>query len=972
MTRSVARARFGLVLLAVLLAPSVGYAQSAISGLVRDTTGGVLPGVAVEAASPVLIEKVRSAVTDDQGRYTIVDLRPGTYTVTFSLNGFNTLKREGIDLPGNFTATINAELRVGALEESVTVTGDSPLVDVQNTQRTHVISREQLDSLPTARNYSGVAALLPGVRMTNTDVGGNQQIEQIYMISHGSRRTDTALQVDGMSINSLMNDGEVQAYFSDAANSEVTYQTSGAGADVATGGVRINMIPREGGNRFSGSLFAGGSSGKWQADNVTDELRARGLVNGNRVDLIADFNVGVGGPIKKDKLWFFATWRRIASNDFVANTKFEDGSQGRQEQWVQNQMVRLTWQISPRNKFTVYHDRYPKWKSYEMGSNYEPETAAYRRDPHHALYYTGQAKWTSPVTSRLLFEAGYSTNVEYVTILYQPGVGQDRGTPAWFTTVGKQDLLRGTIYDGVPAPTQGIDPKKYNATATASYVTGSHALRAGLQWGFGDYVIDRDINADIVQLYRNGVPDSVRVYNTPVQSHEHLNADLGLYAQDAWTLKHVTLNLGVRFDDFNGEISQQDLSAGRFVPARSFPQTGGMPNWRDISPRLGFSYDPFGNATTAIKATFNKYVAGQTLGFAQRYNPLQLQSDTRTWSDLNSNNLAEDNEIGASNNVAFGQPLLQRRPDPEIKREYDLEYSASVQHQLLRGVSVNAAYYRRGVHNMVATTPTQFSRSDYTVVNIVSPVDGSVIPVYNLSSAKNGLLDRVDTNSTNADLRRQTYNGVEIGATARFGRGSAFGGWTFDRRILVHCDELENWSNLPNTLYTSLGQNAAQPKSDYHFCDQSALDIPFLHELKAAGSYTLPWSDVQLNAAFQSYPGAPLPTRWNISRTTRYAADCKGPCTPGALVIPSLTPASYLVDLVAPGTAYYARQNQLDFGVRKIFRIRKVQYSGQLDLFNLTNSSYIKSQNNTIGPSLGQPTSILQPRLLRIAIQARF
>ena len=129
---------------------------------------------------------------------------------------------------------------------------------------------------------------------------------------------------------------------------------------------------------------------------------------------------------------------------------------------------------------------------------------------------------------------------------------------------------------------------------------------------------------------------------------------------------------------------------------------------------------------------------------------------------------------------------------------------------------------------------------------------------------------------------------------------------------------------------------------------------------------------MQLNAAFQSYPGAPLPTRWNISRTTRYAADCQGPCTPGALVIPSLTPASYLVDLVAPGTAYYARQNQLDFGVRKIFRIRKVQYSGQFDLFNLTNSSYIKSQNNTIGPSLGQPTSILQPRLLRIAIQARF
>ncbi len=299
------RGRLALALLVLLAVPSFARAQSAISGVVRDTTGAVMPGVTVETASPVLIEKVRTAVSDDQGRYSVIDLRPGTYTVTFTLTGFNTFRREGLELPGDFTATVNAELRVGALEESVTVTGAAPLVDVQNTQRTHVLSREQLDSLPSARNYSGLAALLPGVRMTNTDVGGNQQVEQIYMITHGSRRTDTSLQVDGMSINSLMNDGEVQAYFSDAANAEVTYQTSGAGAEVSTGGVRINMIPREGGNRYSGSLFFGGSSGTWQGDNVTPALKARGLAAGNRVDLISDFNVGLGGPIKKDALWFF-------------------------------------------------------------------------------------------------------------------------------------------------------------------------------------------------------------------------------------------------------------------------------------------------------------------------------------------------------------------------------------------------------------------------------------------------------------------------------------------------------------------------------------------------------------------------------------------------------------------------------------------------------------------------------------------
>ena len=209
----------GLALL-LLLAPVTAFAQSAISGLVRDTSGAVMPGVTVEVASPVLIEKVRSAISDDSGRYTIVDLRPGTYSVTFTLEGFNTYKQEGLELPANFTATVNAEMRVGALEESVTVTGAAPIVDVQNTQRQVVLNRELMDSVPTARSYSGLASLMPGVRMSNTDVGGNQQMEQIYMTVNGSRQTDTTVQVDGMNLNSLMNDGQVQAYFSDAAIAE--------------------------------------------------------------------------------------------------------------------------------------------------------------------------------------------------------------------------------------------------------------------------------------------------------------------------------------------------------------------------------------------------------------------------------------------------------------------------------------------------------------------------------------------------------------------------------------------------------------------------------------------------------------------------------------------------------------------------------------------------------------------------------
>ena len=286
----------------------------------------MLPGVTVEASSPVLIEKTRAAVTDGEGRYSIVDLRPGTYLVVFTLTGFITLRRDGLELPANFTMQINADLRVGSLEESITVTGDAPVVDVQSTQRTQVLNRELLDALPAAT--TPVWPLMPGVRMSNTDVGGNQQMEQIYMTVHGSRQTDVTVQVDGLQMNSLMNDGQVQAYFSDAGNAEVTYQTSGVGAEVSGGGVRINMIPKEGGNRFSGSAFAGGTNGSWQSNNVTDELKASGLVSGDRVDHISDYNYAIGGPIMQDRLWYFHTFRRIATNEVVANNFYKDGVRG--------------------------------------------------------------------------------------------------------------------------------------------------------------------------------------------------------------------------------------------------------------------------------------------------------------------------------------------------------------------------------------------------------------------------------------------------------------------------------------------------------------------------------------------------------------------------------------------------------------------------------------------------------------------
>ncbi len=266
MTRSAKT--ISLVIFAALF-PAVAHAQSAIAGVVKDTSGAVLPGVSVEASSDVLIEKTRAVTTDGAGQYKIVDLRPGVYTVSFSLTGFQTIKRQAVELPTDFTATINADMKVGALEESVTVSAASPIVDVQNASHMQVLNREAMDAIPTGRTIQGLGQLIVGVNLSLPDTGGARGMQQTYMSTHGQSAANNTVMVDGMMVNGLQADGAVQSYFNDAMSQEVAYQTSGIGAETSAGGVRLNLIPKEGGNRYSGSFAGAYRPGKWQGNNLT-------------------------------------------------------------------------------------------------------------------------------------------------------------------------------------------------------------------------------------------------------------------------------------------------------------------------------------------------------------------------------------------------------------------------------------------------------------------------------------------------------------------------------------------------------------------------------------------------------------------------------------------------------------------------------------------------------------------------------
>src|SRR5439155_13544516 len=360
--------RSGSVLLAaaacLVFLPLAANAQSAFSGVIKDTSGAVLPGVTVEASSPVLIERARTVVTDGEGRYTIVDLRPGPYKITFTLAGFAVVVRDAVELPGNTTVPINVELRVGSVEESITVSGESPLVDVQNAQRTHVLERTVLDALPTTRNMQTVGAPIPGVKLSRPDVGGSQGMEQAYMRTHGADDRHTSMQVDGMIVNSSMGDGNIQAYNDDALAQQVVFQTSALPAEVAAGGVRVNMIPKDGGNTFKGGGFFGGTAHGWQSDNNDDALRARGFLYRNFVQHVQDFNFNIGGPIVRNRLWFFSTARHVSVDEGVGNAFYavpyeghQVGDPAIQGQYVRDALVRLTYQATSKNKFSAYFER---------------------------------------------------------------------------------------------------------------------------------------------------------------------------------------------------------------------------------------------------------------------------------------------------------------------------------------------------------------------------------------------------------------------------------------------------------------------------------------------------------------------------------------------------------------------------------------------------------------------------------------
>ena len=591
--------RFLAVAAAVLLlAPAVAVAQSSISGSVTDDTGGVLPGVTVEASSDVLIEGSRVVFTDGTGSYNIIDLRPGEYTVVFTLPGFGTLVRDELILGADVALPIDAVMSVGSVEETITVSGETPVVDVQQVQRIEVMTRETQEAIPTGRSTWSYALLIPGVKARAPDMGGTAGAQQSEMMGRGLDAAHTTVEIDGMMINTLISDGRYQAYMNPMMAAETSYTTSGATAETQNGGLRINMIPNEGGNQFSGNFFAGGTPGAWQADNLNPRLQDLGVLETPRVSIIYDFNGSIGGPVFRDKLWFFSSARRNVIDDGVLNSTNRDGSPALDRNSITSANARLTWQMNQQNKLSVMFDKVRKRRFSEHGPGDDIETAAQSWTSPH--YDTGTAKWTGTLSNRMLAEFGFSLVYEdwdpgyyrfsslgdydyfsqtkpaggelatcFSTPCYDaPGsaayMAQMAPGANWYNVVPKIDSHLGMTYGVSDEHEQNNYSHRWAYQSAVSYVTGSHSFKVGMNFSHGQNRHTRTGNGDLTQRYDDSPNTYGRTLDFVTSSHfaAEANNALGLppgtTGAAEWADVHNFPENRAYNLDYNGGIYAQD------------------------------------------------------------------------------------------------------------------------------------------------------------------------------------------------------------------------------------------------------------------------------------------------------------------------------------------------------------------------------------------------------------------------------
>jgi hypothetical protein len=991
-------------LVCAVFLPALAFAQGSITGAVKDATGALLPGVTVEASSPALIEKVRSVTSDGAGQYRIVDLRPGTYSVTFTLPGFGQYKREGIELTGSFTASVDAELKVGALAESVTVSGEAPIVDVQTVTQQRVISKEVIDTIPAGRGQSALAVLIPGMVTGGQDVGG-QNTQSLSAISiHGGRGTDQRQAVDGLTLRNVAGEGNSTNTVIDIGSSqEMTVDYAAGSAEAITGGVLFNFIPKTGGNSVSGSVFGTLTNSDFQNSNFTPELQAQGLRAPNRLKHLHDFNGSIGGPILRDKVWFFSSSRFQRSEGYISGL-WENANAGDPTKWNYSPDLsrqtssllrsntlngRVTWQASPRNKFTAYYDHgFRYWEAAMPSLSSESEQ---KYDFPRLRTFT--AGWSSPLNNRMLVDVRAGFHAEDIHNFWPDDpndpfrsligvVEQNAVLPNGVVIPNLRYRGRANVNDTSIAANDQIESGTSEIKGSVSYITGSHAFKFGVSnfWGKQTYN-SPDSNTPYNYRFNNGVPNQITQRQNQYRGLKGgVRSELGVFAQDKWTIRRLTVNAGLRFDYNYTGWDEFHLGPGPLVPTRDilFPDTPWF-TFKDLSPRLAAAYDISGNGRTALKTNIGRYGMAPLPTAGNPISTRLVNRVTRAWTDADrdffpdcdlTNPLAQDLRASGGDfcaqisDLRFGTPIPSTSYDPAILSGWNVrpnnwEFSTSVQHEVAKGLGVDVGFFRRWFNNFTVTQNRAVTPENFSTYSIPVPVDarlpnsgGTMGGLRDVNQDQFGRIDNYVTAADNFGGQIEVFNGADFSANARLKGFVIQGGISTGRVTQDTCGIVVAHPEV--TVTTTIGN--AQSTTMCH------VQTPFLTQAKLFTTYNVPKAGVGVAATFQSLPG-PLVAANYIAGNAVVSPSLGRPLSGGV--------ANTTVNLVTPGTLYGERLNQLDLRFTKDLKFARRSFRANFDIYNALNGNDVRTINANYASWL-VPTGILDPRLFKISAQFDF
>ena len=921
-----------------------------IQGRVTDAQGAVLPGVTVTATSPSALG-AQTTVTSETGNYRFPAVPPGNYEVSYELAGFNTLKRSGISISLGFTANVNVELALATLQETVTVSGASPVIDTSSTRVQQNFKMEQLQSLPNGRDMWALLAVTPSVQMGRIDVGGNRAGTQTGYTAYGFNGQVRVL-IEG--INTTEGTGGAGFYFDYASLEEAFIGTSGQSAEMPNPGVQSQFIARSGSNNFQGEYHVDWYNNSLQGANIPASYIAPTAFNNSPIrehsnEIIGyyDQDINLGGPIKKDKLWFFGTYRQQKNQLKQPNWNFDKTF----DTVLWNPVAKVTYQLNQKNKFVGYYQWGQKEQPNRMFSTaytYQSEGPTYLQDSGSWVY---KGEWNGTVSDKLYVEARYGDFGYYFPLI------ANSSDNFWWRDSGRGEVLGANQIWQLDR-----DRKQYTGAATYFLDTskGSHTFKGGAellkeqswegyqqQWG-----------GNIDHLYVNGVSNQV-VFALPtatkagsLDSHDFLTSraaldQIGMFFNDTWSVGRMTVNGGVRYDRYRGWLpEQQQLAAATgpiSVAAKTFPQTE-FYVWNKFAPRVGVTYDLTGDGKTILKGNYGLFYHNPGAGVGGNGNPNTADKRaTYQWNDINGDKRWQPGEEGTQLSASLEGAI---RVDPNIDAPYTHEASFWLERQLTDTMGLRGGFvYKteddlistyqpgRGVFpvNVYTANGVPFNFTDIGVDGVRGNADDKVIPMVGLPSATASSFPSTQVVMNLPQFGR--YKTVEVALNRRYGnKWSASMGGAY---------------TLANQFVNGYPQNPNQPGAE----DRTTWSF------KASGSYDGP-AGVRFSPVIRHQSGT------NFARTGTIS-------TTGASVPTFVTGTTFYVE---PSDSN-REDNIWVFDVRaeKTFSLgSRVKFRGMFDLFNIGNSHASETISRATGLQYLKPSAILAPRTARLGFRLIF